>query len=264
MPFLARPQRAVADAAPPSPHLRGGFDLGFCVRGAARDGTSGPDSAAATGGLARRRAPAFASLSHALFQLAAAPAPPKCVARAMRAASRRQRNNPIRGALIAERCADTPARLQARRAADAALQRRQGPRRRALHVPRPGAQPRQLCAASSASCLYSPALRRQALGFAALKSVTLSSAQEEREADLLLGACREALCTTLARRNQYPDAVMNIKTEMKLDEYCRRIQHPGFWGGEAELLILVRGRVVDSAACVRADASPPFSLRCCR
>ena len=79
----------------------------------------------------------------------------------------------------------------------------------------------------------------QALGLAALKKVTLSSAQEEREADLLLGACREALCTTLVKRNQYPEAVMNIKTEMKMDEYCRRIQHPGFWGGEAELLILV-------------------------
>jgi hypothetical protein len=79
MPFLARPQRAAADAAPPTPHLRGGFDLGFCVRGAARDGTSGPDASAATGSLARRRVPAFASLSHALFQLAAAPAPPKCV-----------------------------------------------------------------------------------------------------------------------------------------------------------------------------------------
>ena len=69
--------------------------------------------------------------------------------------------------------------------------------------------------------------------------MTLSSTQEEREADLLLGACREALCTTMAMRDRYPEAVMNIKTEMKMDEYCRRIQHPGFWGGEAELLILV-------------------------
>ena len=77
--------------------------------------------------------------------------------------------------------------------------------------------PALLCRAAS---LVLTAFPRQALGLAALKSVTLSSAQEEREADLLLGACREALCTTLARRNQYPDAVMNIKTEMKLDEYC--------------------------------------------
>ena len=79
----------------------------------------------------------------------------------------------------------------------------------------------------------------QALGLAALKSVTLSSAQEEREADLLLAACREALCSSTAKRAQYPEAVMNIKTEMKMEEYCRRIQHPGFWGGEAELLVLV-------------------------
>ena len=79
----------------------------------------------------------------------------------------------------------------------------------------------------------------QALGLAALKSVTLSSTQEEREADLLLAACREALCSSTAKRAQYPEAVMNIKTEMKMDEYCRRIQHPGFWGGEAELLVLV-------------------------
>ena len=80
MVFLARPRRAAEAAAPPPPsHLRGGFDAGFCVRGESRDGASGTAAPAAV--QAARRAPAFASLSRALFQLAAAPAPTKCVAR---------------------------------------------------------------------------------------------------------------------------------------------------------------------------------------
>ena len=83
MVFLARPRRAAEAAAPPTPalHLRGGFDAGFCVRGEARDSASGTAAAAPAAVQAARRAPAFASLSRALFQLAAAPAPTKCVAR---------------------------------------------------------------------------------------------------------------------------------------------------------------------------------------
>jgi hypothetical protein len=80
---LARPRRAAEAAAPPTPalHLRGGFDAGFCVRGEASDSASGTAAAAPAAVQAARRAPAFASLSRALFQLAAAPAPTKCVAR---------------------------------------------------------------------------------------------------------------------------------------------------------------------------------------
>ena len=84
MVFLARPRRAEA-VAPPSQHLRGGFDLGFCVRGAARDSSAGADTATPAPAAGARRMPALASLSHALFQLAAAPAPPKCVPRSLRA-----------------------------------------------------------------------------------------------------------------------------------------------------------------------------------
>ena len=138
MVFLARPRRAAEAAAPPPPsvNLRGGFDAGFCVRGEARDNASRPAAAAPAAVQAARRAPAFASLSRALFQLAAAPAPTKCVAR-LAAPCCDSATLPARSRQRAERAA--PDCRQARRGAGATLQRGQGPRRRALHVSRTGA-----------------------------------------------------------------------------------------------------------------------------
>ena len=126
MVFLARPRRAAEASAPPPPptHLRGGFDAGFCVRGEARDNASGPAAASPAAVQAARRAPAFASLSRALFQLSAAPAPTKCVASP--AAPCDSATLPARSPQRAERAA--PDCCQARRGAGAALQRGQGPR----------------------------------------------------------------------------------------------------------------------------------------
>jgi len=48
----------------------------------------------------------------------------------------------------------------------------------------------------------------------------------------------EAICPSPERRAGFPDAVMAIKSEMTIDTYCKRVQSPGFWGGESELLVL--------------------------
>ena len=85
-------------------------------------------------------------------------------------------------------------------------------------------------------CLF----RSLVLGLAANKGTVLSSAQEEKEADLLRGACAEALCPSLESRAKYPEAVVSIKAEMSIQEYCKRVALPNFWGGESELLVLTQ------------------------
>ena len=85
-------------------------------------------------------------------------------------------------------------------------------------------------------CLF----RSLVLGLAANKGTVLSSQQEEKEADLLRGACAEALCPSLESRAKYPEAVLSIKAEMTIQEYCKRVTLPNFWGGESELLVLTQ------------------------
>ena len=70
----------------------------------------------------------------------------------------------------------------------------------------------------------------------------LSPFKEEREADELRMAVHHALCKTKEGK-QLPaakDAVMAITLEESMPRYCERVQKPGFWGGEAELLVLAQ------------------------
>ena len=83
-------------------------------------------------------------------------------------------------------------------------------------------------------CLF----RSLVLGLAANKGRVLSAEQEESEADLLRAACGEAICPSLERRSQHPQAVVAITSEMTIQQYCDRVVQPNFWGGESELLVL--------------------------
>ena len=84
-------------------------------------------------------------------------------------------------------------------------------------------------------CLF----RSLVLGLAAVKGLTLSSSQEEKEADALRTAVAEVMCGAAERREAFPEALIAIKDEFRqIQEYCKRLQSPTFWGGEAELLVL--------------------------
>ena len=83
-------------------------------------------------------------------------------------------------------------------------------------------------------CLF----RSLALGLAASRGVFLTPSAEEEEADLLRLAVADAICPSEQRRKQFPDALISIKSEFTLKDYCKRIIAPTFWGGEAELLVL--------------------------
>lgn len=75
-------------------------------------------------------------------------------------------------------------------------------------------------------------------GMAANKGLSLSPKEEEEDADELRIAVREALCGSEKERHTYEEALISITVEESLNRYCRRIQHPNFWGGESELLVL--------------------------
>jgi hypothetical protein len=66
----------------------------------------------------------------------------------------------------------------------------------------------------------------------------LGPAAEEQEADQLRLAVAEALCRTHKRRNDFGDAVIALEAEDNLQNYCKRIMAPTFWGGEPELIVL--------------------------
>lgn len=80
--------------------------------------------------------------------------------------------------------------------------------------------------------------RALALGLARNQGRILGPAAEEQEADQLRLAVAEALCRTPQRRNDFGDAVISLQAEDSLQNYCRRILAPTFWGGEPELLVL--------------------------
>jgi len=94
---------------------------------------------------------------------------------------------------------------------------------------------RPVLPAGDGKCLF----RSLVLGLASSKGVTLSARAEELEADQLRAAVADAMCRTVTRREDFPEAVIAIKDEFKsFNEYCKRLQSPTFWGGSAELLVL--------------------------
>ncbi|KAI7839237.1 hypothetical protein COHA_006935 [Chlorella ohadii] len=88
--------------------------------------------------------------------------------------------------------------------------------------------------AGDGRCMF----RALAQGLARNQGRFLGQAAEEQEADQLRLAVAEALCRTAARRNEFASAVYAVEAEDKLQNYCRRIMAPSFWGGEPELLVL--------------------------
>ena len=82
--------------------------------------------------------------------------------------------------------------------------------------------------------------RSLALGLAAIANRTMTSGEEEFEADQLRLAVAESLCRTSEKRENFSEAVMAISYEYGLEQYCRRILDPSFWGGEPELLVIAR------------------------
>mmetsp|Transcript_32202 Transcript_32202/g.60495 ORF Transcript_32202/g.60495 Transcript_32202/m.60495 type:complete len:239 (-) Transcript_32202:460-1176(-) len=105
-------------------------------------------------------------------------------------------------------------------------------------VPASGPRPtdeklREIRVSGDGRCMF----RSVALGLAANKNVILGG-KETEEADQLRMACHSAMCTSVKRRNDFPEAVMAVKVEQPIETYCKRIQKSNFWGGEAELLVL--------------------------
>eukprot|EP00242_Pyramimonas_sp_CCMP2087_P010188 CAMPEP_0198211268 /NCGR_PEP_ID=MMETSP1445-20131203/22927_1 /TAXON_ID=36898 /ORGANISM="Pyramimonas sp., Strain CCMP2087" /LENGTH=247 /DNA_ID=CAMNT_0043885489 /DNA_START=105 /DNA_END=848 /DNA_ORIENTATION=+ len=92
---------------------------------------------------------------------------------------------------------------------------------------------REVRVTGDGKCMF----RSLALGLAANKNQMLGS-HEAQHADKLRLACAEAMCSTGEKRQQYGEALMAVKAEGDITRYCKRIQSPSFWGGEAELLVL--------------------------
>ncbi|PSC69777.1 OTU domain-containing protein [Micractinium conductrix] len=88
--------------------------------------------------------------------------------------------------------------------------------------------------AGDGRCMF----RALAQGLARNQGRFLGGGAEEQEADQLRLAVAEALCRTAARRNEFAQAVYAVEAEDKMQNYCRRIMAPTFWGGEPELLVL--------------------------
>ncbi|EFN58326.1 hypothetical protein CHLNCDRAFT_142358 [Chlorella variabilis] len=132
-----------------------------------------------------------------------------------------------------------PARTEQQQAAE------QPPRRLLSQVPlfelaRAAAGPaietslRVVKVAGDGRCMF----RALAQGLARNQGRFLGQAAEEQEADQLRLAVAEALCRTAARRNEFAPAVYAVEAEDKMQNYCKRILSPAFWGGEPELLVL--------------------------
>jgi len=83
-------------------------------------------------------------------------------------------------------------------------------------------------------CLF----RALAQGIARHKEIYLTSIKEEREADNLRMAVREALCTSKEMQHEFRDVIQTL--ESPLPKYCKQLRSPSFWGGEPELLVLSR------------------------
>lgn len=109
-----------------------------------------------------------------------------------------------------------------------------------FHLARAAAGPaietglRVIRVAGDGRCMF----RALAQGLARNQGRFLGQAAEEQEADQLRLAVAEALCRTAARRNEFAPAVYAVEAEDKMQNYCRRILSPTFWGGEPELLVL--------------------------
>jgi len=101
--------------------------------------------------------------------------------------------------------------------------------------------------------------RALALGLANNKNIILGS-KETDEADQLRMACADAICNTQKRRSDFGEAMMAIKAEQDLNQYCKRITKTGFWGGEAELLVL--SKMLKAPIKVYIPNPKGFGFRC--
>ncbi|KAH7288989.1 hypothetical protein KP509_31G052500 [Ceratopteris richardii] len=82
--------------------------------------------------------------------------------------------------------------------------------------------------------------RALALGMAFNDERRLSPIDEQKQADNLRIAVEGALCSNESHRQKYEEALIAITIDESLNQYCRRIRYPDFWGGESELLVLSR------------------------
>jgi hypothetical protein len=70
------------------------------------------------------------------------------------------------------------------------------------------------------------------------KGTWLTKDEELHEAELLQRACYDALCRKKKKR-KYSRAFQQIEFGYAgLDDYCRNLRRPGFWGGEVEMMVL--------------------------
>lgn len=73
------------------------------------------------------------------------------------------------------------------------------------------------------------------------KGLFLRPREELVEAEQLRQACHDALCRTSSRRKEFPDARKQILYGYgDLNEYCRQLARPTFWGGEVEMMVITK------------------------
>lgn len=90
--------------------------------------------------------------------------------------------------------------------------------------------------AGDGRCMF----RALALGMATNDGIRLSPSGERKKADELRMSVFDAICTSDKQRRMYEEALIAITIDESINQYCGRIQHPSFWGGESELLVLSR------------------------
>ncbi|KAI4303797.1 hypothetical protein MLD38_039390 [Melastoma candidum] len=83
-------------------------------------------------------------------------------------------------------------------------------------------------------CLF----RALVKGMAFNKGIALNAREERQDADELRLAVKEVICDGDEERRQYEEALIAITVDEPLKRYCQRIEHPDFWGGESELLVI--------------------------
>lgn len=73
------------------------------------------------------------------------------------------------------------------------------------------------------------------------KGLFLRPREELEEAEQLRQACHDALCRTSSRSKEFPDARKQILYGYgDLNEYCKQLARPTFWGGEVEMMVITK------------------------
>eukprot|EP00892_Ulva_mutabilis_P010908 jgi/Ulvmu1/818/UM010_0192.1 len=86
-------------------------------------------------------------------------------------------------------------------------------------------------------CMFRATVRSLALH----KGLFLRPSEELVEAEQLRQACHDALCRTSSRSKEFPDARKQILYGYgDLNEYCRQLARPTFWGGEVEMMVITK------------------------